>query len=677
MAIRGKELDDRTDQFGRPNRRYSREQVRSLFMDIDRFPEFCERFLVITTTRGGEKIPFRLNPIQRYFFNTYIRPKWGTHVEEKRTVELPGQPVWDGGEPIRVVVLKARQFGFSTMIEAFLFWYVLGDHSRNSLVVASDSSRAMTIFRILRRFYKFLPKESSGLPTFMVSSMREDRIEWGKPHENVRKSYDPKKHPWLVDLDSSVNIKSAGESDDLGRAETFQCVHASECAMWPDFFGSLASLTSCVHPEPRTCMFLETTAKGMNSFYEFWQNEGTEKDGPSCWEKFFAPWYWHKPYEFDGKLTKDKLKFQSEDERIVFERIQQDRTLLEKIDTDVNEERIWRKILWRRWKIKQDLQGNVGMFCQEYPSTPDEAFQFSGASIWPAEVIRKLERDVRKEADRFTLTASFDRRGQVASLERRLGSSLPFYSWMQRHEFGPLTVYEPPKDGEKYAVFFDVAEGKSAANVDESMSKSDYTCGQVIKCTKLPFEQVAVWHGHAPINDVGYIAVALAGLYNSALLGWEVNGVGVALQGPIMDHCQYHNVYMRDDIDSITRQKVLKAGWKTTMRTKPKLVAVSDGFIREGLVILHDQKTINEMRVFSRMETDRSGVVKYEAAKGHDDRVIALMGCLFIIDDQQDYFRRAESAELEKKEEGRKSGGMTYVWEDTRAESQLFIGEED
>lgn len=654
-----------------------------MFMDIDRFPEFCERFLIIIPAGGSAKIPFKLNAIQRYYFDTQIRPYWG---EKERPIhEYPGQPRWKKGtgRPIRSVILKGRQFGFSTFIEAFLFWYCLGGHNRNGLVVSSDASKSLTVFRILKRFYKYLPPEKeSGLPTFMISMLTKERIEWSKPHESHPNAYKYNKKDessWLVDLDSAVVIKSAAESDDLGRSETFQCVHASECATWPDFFGSLASLTSCVHPRPRTAMFLETTGKGMNDFYEFWCHDDSKSgdDVPTKWEKFFAPWYWHDLYEYKGKLTEKTKKFNDETEKIVFERILEDKVLKKHIDPELDEERIWRKLVWRRWKINQDLQGNVGMFCQEYPSTPEEAFQYTGSSIWGAEIIRRLEKDIRREPKRYHITAGFDRMERANRVNRKLGDFVPFYSQMQQHDFGPFAVYEPPMEKEKYAVFFDLAEGKTASVMDDGGGRNDYTCGQVIKCTKLPFEQVAVWHGNAPVNEIGYIAVAIATFYNNAILGWEVNGVGVALQTPIMEYAQYSNVYMREDIDSITRQKILKAGWKTTSRTKAKLVANGDGFIRENLVIIHDPKTIAEMTVFSRIETDRTGVVKYEAAKGHDDRVIALLGALLIIEDQNWTYQTEKVVEEQRKNSSRLDQGMVYSWEERRDGELLFLGDDD
>src|SRR4029077_21234724 len=54
------------------------------------------------------------------------------------------------------------------------------------------------------------------------------------------------------------------------------------------------------------------------------------------------------------------------------------------------------QLAWRRWKIANDLQGDVDLFHQEYPAYPEEAFIQSGLPFFRPEHLLPLEKDVRK-----------------------------------------------------------------------------------------------------------------------------------------------------------------------------------------------------------------------------------------------------------------------------------------
>ena len=639
-------------------------EVRSLFSDIRRFPEWCEKLLLIIPVQGGKKIPFVLNPIQRYFFETRILPNWG-EVDESLPA-LPGQVRYRGGKAIREVILKARQFGFSTLIEAFVLWYILSHHNRNALVAAHKKGSADTIFRMMKRFYRNLP-ERVGLPTFMTSRMTVERIEFSKPDERVG-NYQADEHPWLVNLDSGVETKTAGEDDDLGRSATYQIVHGSECAMWPNFLGAVGSLMSCVHDQPRTCVFFETTAKGMNSFYDFWRYEDVEADlTTATWDRFFAPWYWHAPYELEQPGKEHKFIDQMEEE--LFARIQKDDEL-KKIDNAVTEDRVWNKLFWRRHKIRQDFGGDHSIFCQEFPSTAEEAFLYSGTAIWSGQQVRLLERDVVLHPPRYDIVTKFDR---IKANIEWVGPGRPYSPLeqeMHEHERGKLKMYETPQKGDRYVLAVDVAEGKAAAGVAEELSKYDFSCIQVLKASTLPLEQVAIWHGNIHPHELGYVAVTLASMYNLGLLSWEVNGIGIALYAPIVEHCRYPNIYMREEVDSLTRRITQKPGFRTSRRTKASMAATGIMFVAEGHLIIHDERTIGEMKVFSRV-----GENEYTAARGHDDRVMALLQGLEVAEPLIDTFRRDKKREtsVEGKDD-RKAEGYLYAWEANTGGKNPYLG---
>jgi hypothetical protein len=595
-----------------PGQGLSREEALDLLSNIDRFPEFCERFLKIIPIGGNEAIPFRFNKIQRWVFDRYIREPYRN------------------GVPVRVICLKMRQSGMSTMMEAFTFWCVLGHPHWNALVVAKQKSQSQTVFRMMKRFYRNLPP-GQGLPTFMVNSYNKDMLEFARPDERKFK-YDDRGYNWLVDLDSRVEIKSAEEDDMLGRGGTYQTVHATEVSGWPNLASSLGSLLSCCHEQPQTCVFLESTANGMNDFYDFWMNETAEnKPIPSMWRLVFIPWFWDDRYEI--KWGEHKREFIDDYEEGLYRRIITDKTLQE-IDPGLTEDRVWNKLYWRRSAIWNKLKGDVDLFNQEFPSTPDEAFRFSGTSVFNARSMSKMQEDIREPEWRGEIEVDADtatlHSGRIDVPYKRVN-----------HERGKLKVWQEPQQFARYVVSVDVAEGKASEGVSEEFSKYDFSVIQVLCITSFPpLEQVACWHGNIDPYRLGYLAVAVAQIYNEALLSWEVNGIGIALKAPIMEHLHYRRLYLREDWDSVTREKQMKPGWKTSSRTKPLMVGTGIMFVHQQQVVVHDAATLSEMKVFSRVDEN-----KFEAARGHDDRVMALLQGLAIIESRIELAKRKSAEE--------------------------------
>jgi hypothetical protein len=218
---------------------------------------------------------------------------------------------------------------------------------------------------------------------------------------------------------------------------------------------------------------------------------------------------------------------------------------------------------------------------------------------------------------------------------------------MEPHPRGRLKIYEQPQEGHKYVLFADVAEGKATEGIGEDKSKWDFSCAQILKMTSWPpaIMQAAIWHGNCDPDQFGSILVALAKLYFNAYLGWEINGPGRSLGLQVIDKHRYGNIYMREDYDSITKRPTKKPGWRTTRRTKPDMVAISQRFVRQGEIIIYDGPTLSEMKAFARVSEN-----KYEAAQGKDDRVIGLAGALAIGEPLMAYLKRVYDKEQKKKE---------------------------
>ena len=634
MSSRKPKLGQRIkDTKGLGKKRLSQAEVEDLFTNIERFPEFCARFLKIIPKGGGPLIPFILNPIQLWIHVTFV------------------VPAYKAGMPVRLNILKMRQSGISTYIEAFNFWCATGHMNWNSLVVASDEDQAGIVFEMMGTFHDNLPEGEKGFPQIHVKNKTADLIRFGKPDPRYKAYTEEELKGYWLDLNSRIRIRSAEQRKRLGRAGTWQSVHASEVAFWPELRKALIALMACCHEDPQTSVILETTANGMNEYYDMWQNRSIDtSEIPFDWKNVFIPWYWDEKYEMAPPVL--RKKFIDEEEEDLYARIRDDEILWSELDPGLTEDRIWHKIYWRRFAIAHKCQGDLEEFNQEWPSTATEAFKFSGLNVFKASALARIEKTITKPVWQGTMTVEPVNK----AITRYMRKGVDLEVRMDEFEHGRLKVFEQPQPNEIYGVFADVAEGKAAEGGIEAKSKYDYSCAQVIKVSSYPpLEQVAIYHGGIEVSRFGYLLVALAKWYNHALLAWESNSVGAALKGPIVEHCRYRTIYMREDWDKQNRGRTQSPGFYTSPRNKMHMVVNGQAFVHNGEILIRDSGTLSEMKSFAAIKENRWG-----AARGHDDRVMSLLiGCL-VLEKRIAHLKR-ESEKLKEAEEDRAQGGGSRI----------------
>ena len=89
-------------------------------------------------TKSGQIIPFRLNPAQEKLYAA---------AKEQQ----------DAGKPVRLIILKARQLGFSTLTEGLIFHACATRENTNALIVAHLDVATGNLFRMSKLFYDELP----------------------------------------------------------------------------------------------------------------------------------------------------------------------------------------------------------------------------------------------------------------------------------------------------------------------------------------------------------------------------------------------------------------------------------------------------------------------------------------------------------------------------------------
>jgi hypothetical protein len=178
------------------------------------------------------------------------------------------------------------------------------------------------------------------------------------------------------------------------------------------------------------------------------------------------------------------------------------------------------------------------------------------------------------------------------------------------NDMGRLRMWKLPERGKEYVIGADPSEGKAGG---------DFASAQVFD--KTSWEQVAVLHGKYEADVFAKELYKLGVFYNEALLVPERNSMGVAVIITLRD-LFYPNMYIKEQLKGdIDNNVTPELGWQTNMKTKAQLIANAQEAVRNGLVTIHDEETMQELFSYSYNDQGQAGA----AGNGHDDRVMAFM----------------------------------------------------
>ena len=379
--------------------------------------DYIENCLKIKT-KSGTVVPFRLNDAQRKLYAVAKRQQ-------------------DAGKPVRLIILKARQLGFSTLTEGLIFHACATRRNVNALIVAHREDATANLFRMSKLFYDELPAPVK--PMLRASNAQELVFENPSKLRSEREA--------RPGLRSRIRCATAGGRG-IGRSDTLQCVHLSEYAFWPDGAdgkaSTLAGILQAVPSLPGTMVVIESTANGFEDFKERWD---AAVAGENDFEPVFFAWFENPDYSMPvvpGTEWTPEEREMRDAYRLTDEQLQ-----------------------WRRWCIANNCGGSLDMFRQEYPASPGEAFLHSGTGVFDNEqIVLRLER-----------LPSPAGRGEFTDGE-----------WTES-ETGAITLYELPEEGVPYvlggdtagegsdyftAIVIDNVSGRIVAKLRQKYSEPEY-----------------------------------------------------------------------------------------------------------------------------------------------------------------------------------------------------------
>ena len=508
----------------------------------DPFRLLDEGYLRIKT-EDAKLIELHLNEPQRLFFE----------IAKKR---------YDEKKPVRIWLLKGRQEGMSTGIEAWLYALTSQADNINTLIMADEKEHSNNLFEMSKLYHEQLDKHYPHLAPKLKKS-NEKKLEFEGMHSQI--------------------IIATAENLEAAISHTFHLVHLSEVAYFRDMATLMNNLNQGVPDLPGTIIIGETTANGCNMFYREFKRA---IKGKSDWIGIFIPWFvakkYSKPLE-DGKLYPiEDIPWNDEYTHDKF--IESERELRNKHKLS-NEQ-----LNWRRWAIQNKLQEDVdkglhpiSLFKQYYPSNWEEAFLMSGNSFFDRSGLEIQKVKIKKPS----------RVGELFQLN-------------QQYEFrdlphGRIKLYELPSKSEQYLVTGDASEaiGQDEASLFVGNKRTNRT--------------VAVVNGQYRPEELAHMAVLLGNYYHNAEIAVENKGYGTAVNSSVFKN--YGNIYSMPHVKADGDKNI---GFNTNLVTRPEMLAYMAEEIRVNATDLIDEDLYDQCMAFIVNPKSK----KAEAAEGEEDGLV-------------------------------------------------------
>jgi hypothetical protein len=379
--------------------------------------------------------------------------------------------------------------------------FVLFSKNKNACILAHEQDGIEKLFRIVRRAYEF-----------MDPSLKPELAKGGGSKYEM---FFPKNNSRIYcDLSS--------------RGDTIHWLHVSEKA----FIEDIDRVYATVEAVPMDGIVTEeTTANGMNHFYDSWM------DGDSNYTNIFFPWYFHEEYTIP--IAEITPKQYSDDERHLVQYAKA------KYGMDITPG----QIAFRRFKQRELKQ----MFKQEYPEDDMTCFLTSGNAPFSLEIIKPMYDNAPKPIE----------------------------------VVDGIRVYKKQSPGGIYVIGADTAEGVGgdacAAHVFNIRG-----CEQVasFNSTSIKPSEFA--------EKLVQMAEMYGTRYPGTLIGVERNNHGHSVLLKLDEVLEYPNIFKTYKEEKKSDIKEIRLGWITDRVTRPIMVDTFIEGVENGTIKLNDRETLGE-----------------------------------------------------------------------------------
>lgn len=569
------------------------------------FAFWAAMYVYIKNKGGGDDVLFRLTRPQRKF------------VERLEALRK-------ANKPIRIVLLKARQWGGSTTSQLYMAWLqLIHKVGLNSLIIAHQGAGSDEIKDMFDRMIK-------AYPISMLYKLGETYNENESKLVGVGHSGSIHRVP---QRNCKIKIGTA-ERPDSCRGGDYNLVHLSEVGLWKTTDGKkpediVRSACSGILLKPYTMIVYESTANGTGNFFQ--REYDAAKRGTSQFEAMFVSWFDIEQYS---------LPFDNDDEKADFAIwLWKNKNNATPSSARAESGRyLW--WLWQKgatleainWYVQERAKYNEhAPMASEYPSDDVEAFVHSGERVFD-----------KYKVDTFRASCKPPKLiGDVYADEDEGKNALKNLRFTEDAQ-GLLWVWDLPEIDDKEIV---TNRYVTIVDIGGRSKKADWSVILVIDRLFMMDggrpQVVAQWYGHIDMDILAWKAAQIAAFYDNSLLVIESNtlethdkerSVDGDLSHFILNQIKdvYPNLYARKQTEDEIREGIpRKYGFHTNVATKPMIISTLIKVVREHLYIERDERCLDEYVVYEKKQNGAFGAIIGK----HDDllmtRAIGLHICFY------------------------------------------------
>lgn len=577
------------------------------FYDDPEFAMYMNDRIVDKIT--GELIPFRLRFAQR---------KLLAMMEDLR----------HAGVPILIVLLKARQWGGSTLVQMYIKWMQDYRHPNgwNAIILSQAKNTSKKIKAMYRTAIENQPGWTLGLPnTRLQLSPFENSVDDFVVSDGMRA------------LRTSTLSIASFENFDNVRGSNFHCAHYSEVAYWKqtpehDPEAVISSISGGILNQADNIEVFESTGRGAAGFFYDKCQMAMNPENNDAYKFLFIPFFM---IENDMQDVPDQE---------AFARWLWNNRNNENCPAGYRESG---KFFWKMWQLGATFEAinwyrntrnkykSHAYMATEAPIDEVEAFRNSGNLVFNPYSIDDMRREYKKAPMYYAdiILPPFQQRTKSIITDARIN--------FRDDELGEMKIWSPPNNHilrikNRYVV---------AVDIGGNTPTSDYTVMTVLDLMGLMpgmsgrAAVVARWRSHCRHDILAWKAAALAHYYDDALLVIESNTADRERNnntegdhfGTIIEEIAnyYRNLYQRSTgPEAVVDQTTQKYGFQTNKLTKgwiiDNMIACLDDLLWEE----PDEVAYREMSYYERKEDGSMG--NKEGSSYHDDVVMSTAIALWV-----------------------------------------------
>ncbi len=578
------------------------------------------------------------------------------------------QDLEEKGFSIQIQLLKARQGGFSTFVEALMTHRALFVPGVKCAVGSANDQKTTVMMGMMYTALEYLP--------------------WWLPPKQTKDKRSGAALLEFAHVGSSIVIQSGSMRGGIGQGTTPTAIHLSEVCDYTNPIVQIEEgLFRGVHAGPEILMILESTGNGNTDWWarQWRKNKDRYPQGLSRICPVFIPWfmtpelYPKKEWLNEAPIPKD------------WEPNEETRATVKKCELYAKTAPHLQLVLGKNWKmpIEQQwfwefnyedakAQNTVKSWTRQMPCDDYDALIGENDPIFDPNITSGFEEKRSKEIDIYGIIGD-----GIAEKHDPLREDVDYKKerilipWKTPHEirlewvlmplrfdseaetYNPLKklhIYEHPQKKCKYSIAVDTGFGKGQDRTALSVNR----CGM----DAVPDVQVAEFAADDIDNVECYAWVAaIAAYYGQYMDDGQQVKIIIEQRRKYGDSC-YHALKLHGfrnhhhfrDYDKKTLRPVphinAREGWYTNEWSRPLLLGTFKDAVENGWYVINSRFTLHEIETLEQVVSG-SGKIKQDHREGeHDDRIFAAALAYFTFHDNDLMAERSKKRYNADKEEG-------------------------